>query len=147
MADGPNKPNRPIRPRGGPSGRKRRVVIDGGSTRGRDGRQARDRGATVQAPQPRQAPVAAPTGPVTVQSGVSVKDLSAALGITVAQIIKIMMGFGEMVTITQSLSDDSVEAIALEVEREVVIKHAADDDTEPEIFEDTEDDLALARRS
>src|SRR6478735_1351007 len=140
MADEPNKPNRPIRPRGGPSGRKRRVVIGGGNTRGRDGRQARDRGATAGV-QPRQQPVAAPTGPVTVPSGVSVKDLSAALGITVAQIIKIMMGFGEMVTITQSLSDESVELIAAEVEREVVIKHAADDDDEPEVFEDADEDL------
>ncbi len=141
MADGPNKPNRPIRPRGGPSGRKRRVVIDGGNTRGRDGRQARDRGPVTGVPAGRQ-PVAAPTGPVTVPSGVSVKDLSAALGITVAQIIKIMMGLGEMVTITQSLSDESVELIATEVEREVVIKHAADDDAEPEAYEDSEDDLA-----
>ena len=141
MADEPNKPSRPIRPRGGPSGRKRRVVIDGGNTRGRDGRQARDRGASADA-QPRQQPVVAPTGPVTVPSGVSVKDLSAALGITVAQIIKIMMGLGEMVTITQTLSDDSVVLIATEVEREVVIKHAADDDTDPEVFEDLEADLA-----
>ena len=141
MADEPNKPNRPIRPRGGPSGRKRRVVIDGGNTRGRDGRQARDRGAAASV-QPRQTPVAVPTGPVTVPSGVSVKDLSAALGITVAQIIKIMMGLGQMVTITQSLSNESVELIAAEVEREVVIKHAADDDTEPETFEDSEEDLA-----
>ncbi len=141
MADEPNKPNRPIRPRGGPSGRKRRVVIDGGNTRGRDGRQARDRGAAAGVA-PRQQAVAAPTGPVTVPSGVSVKDLSAALGITVAQIIKIMMGLGEMVTITRSLSDESVGLIAAEVEREVVIKHAADDDTEPETFEDADSDLA-----
>jgi translation initiation factor IF-2 len=141
MADEPNKPSRPIRPRGGPSGRKRRVVIDGGNTRGRDGRQARDRGAS-QETQSRQQPVAAPAGPVTVPSGVSVKDLSAALGITVAQIIKIMMGLGEMVTITQSLSDESVLLIATEVDREVVIKHAADDDSEPEIFEDSDADLS-----
>ena len=46
MADGPNKPNRPIRPRGGgQAGRRRRVVIEGGNARGRDGRQARDRSA------------------------------------------------------------------------------------------------------
>ena len=141
MADEPNKPNRPIRPRGGPSGRKRRVVIDGGNQRGRDGRQARDRGALAAA-QPRQPPAAAPTGPVTVPSGVSVKDLSAALGITVAQIIKIMMGLGQMVTITQSLTDEAVGLIGGEVEREVVIKHAADDDAEPETFEDAEEDLA-----
>jgi len=140
MADEPNKPNRPIRPRGGPSGRMRRVVIVGGNSRGRDGRQARDRSGATNA-QPRQQPVAAPTGPVTVPSGVSVKDLSAALGITVAQIIKIMMGLGEMVTITQSLSDESVVLIAAEVEREVVIKHAADDDSEPEVYEDADEDL------
>src|SRR3954465_194703 len=143
MADEPNKPNRPIRPRGGPSGRKRRVVIDGGNQRGRDGRQARDRSAATNV-QPRQAPIAAPTGPVTVPSGVSVKDLSAALGITVAQIIKIMMGLGEMVTITQSLSDESVVLIAAEVDppREVVINHAAADAPQPEMFEDTDDDLS-----
>src|SRR4029079_3039266 len=111
--------------------------------RGRDGRQARDRSAATNV-QPRQAPIAAPTGPVTVPSGVSVKDLSAARGIPVATIIKIMMGLGEMVTITQSLSDESVVLIAAEVDppREVVIKHAADDDSEPEVFEDSDEDLA-----
>jgi translation initiation factor IF-2 len=140
MADEPKKPNRPIRPRGGPSGRKRRVVIDSGSARGRDGRQSRDRGPAVGA-QPRQAPIAAPTGPVTVHSGVSVKELSAALGIPVAQIIKIMMGLGEMVTITRSLTNEFVEVIAAEVGREIVIKHAADDELEAEVYEDAEEDL------
>ena len=138
MADGPNKPNRPIRPRGGPSGRKRRVVIEGGAARGRDGRQTRERGA---APAQRQQPVAAPTGPVTVESGVTVKDLSAALGVPMPQIIKILMGLGQMRTATQSLADDEVELIAAEVSREVVIKHAADDDAEPEPVEDAEADL------
>jgi translation initiation factor IF-2 len=140
MADEPKKPNRPIRPRGGPSGRKRRVVIDSGSARGRDGRQSRDRGPAVGA-QPRQAPIAAPTGSVTVHSGVSVKELSAALGIPVAQIIKIMMGLGEMVTITRSLTNEFVEVIAAEVGREIVIKHAADDELEAEVYEDAEEDL------
>ena len=76
MADGPNKPNRPIRPRGGgQAGRRRRVVIEGGAARGRDGAPgARPRGPGAGAP--KQAPVQ-PTGPVTVESGVTVKDLSA----------------------------------------------------------------------
>ena len=126
MADGPNRPNRPIRPRGGgPGGRRRRVVIEGGAARGRDARAARDRSA--QAPPRAQAP-AQPTGPVTVESGVTVKDLSAALGVQMAQIIKILMGLGQMRTATQSLSDEEVELIAAEVEREVTIKHAADDE-------------------
>ena len=57
-----------------------------------------------------------------------------------SQIIKILMGLGQMRTATQSLTDDEVELIASEVEREVTIKHAADDD-EPEIVEDAEADL------
>src|SRR5262245_5082270 len=137
---GGNRPNRPVRPRGGSGGarRKRRVVIDTGAARPRqDSRQARDR--TEQRPK-QQQPVAAPTGPVTVPSGVTVKDLSQALGIPVAQIIKIMMGLGEMVTITQSLPDDAVQLIASEVEREVNIKRAADEE-EVEVYEDDEQDL------
>jgi translation initiation factor IF-2 len=112
-------------------------VIEGGAARGRDARAARDRSA--QAPARPQAPVQ-PTGPVTVESGVTVKDLSAALGVPMSQIIKILMGLGQMRTATQSLSDDEVELIAAEVEREVTIKHAADDE-EPEIVEDAEADL------
>jgi translation initiation factor IF-2 len=136
----PNRPNRPVRPRqGAPGGRRRRVVIDSGAARPRpDSRQRRDDGPR-QPKQPRE--VVQPTGPVTVPSGATVKDLSAALGIPVAQIIKIMMGLGEMVTITQTLSDEAVQLIAAEVNREVTIKHAAEEDEEPEEYEDAPEDL------
>jgi translation initiation factor IF-2 len=140
MADSKgNRPNRPVRPRQAPSrGRKRRVVIDNAAARPRqDSRQARDR---VE-PRPKSAPGPQPTGPVTVPSGVSVKDLSQALGIPAAQIIKIMMGLGEMVTITQTLSDEAVQVIAEEVKREVTIKHVAEEDELPEVYEDAEEDL------
>ncbi len=144
MADqsGPNRPNRPIRPRQGAPGarRKRRVVIDTQAARPRqDARASRERPDA----RPKQArEVVQPTGRVTVPSGVTVKDLSQALGIPVAQIIKIMMSLGEMVTITQSLSDEAVQVIATEVEREVEIKHAAEEDVEPEAYEDAQEDLA-----
>ena len=130
MADGRNKPNRPIRPRGGTSGRKRRVVIDSGAARSREGRQPRERSA---APAPRQPP-APPTGPVTVESGVTVKDLSQALGVPMPELIKILMSLGQMRTATQSLSDEEVEAIGTELEREIAIKHAADEELEPSAF-------------
>src|SRR5436190_14805942 len=139
MADGPNRPNRPIRPRGGPGGRKRRVVIEGGAARQRDARAARER---QEARPKQQREVVAPTGPVTVPSGVTVRDLSQALGIPAAQIIKIMMNLGEMVQITQSLSDESVQLIGTEVDREITIKHIGEEDEEPETFEDSEEDLA-----
>ncbi len=135
-----NRPNRPIRPRQAQGGRrKRRVVIDSQAARPRpDARQARDR-ADAKPKQPRE--VVQPTGPVTVQSGVTVKELSQALGKPVADIIKIMMGLGEMVTITQSLSDDAVQLIATEFKREVTIKHAAEEDEEPESYDDPEEAL------
>jgi translation initiation factor IF-2 len=139
MADGRNRPNRPIRPRGGPGGRKRRVVIEGGAARGRDGRQPRDRAAA--APTPRPQPAAQPTGPVTVESGVTVKDLSQALGVPMPELIKILMNLGQMRTATQSLSDEEVEVIGAELEREITIKHAAEEELEPEEFEDQEEDL------
>jgi translation initiation factor IF-2 len=78
---------------------------------------------------------------VTVPSGVSVKELSAALGIPAVQIIKIMMGLGEMVTITQTLSDEAVQLVATEVKREVNIKHVADEDELPETYVDADEDL------
>src|ERR671929_180100 len=83
MAD---RPNRPMRPRGGAGGpgRRRRVVIDSGASRPpRDARQQRDR--TDGRPKERRE-VAPPTGPVTVESGVSVRDLSQALGVTVKHV-------------------------------------------------------------
>jgi len=142
MADGRKGPNRPIRPRGGSAGRKRRVVIEGGGARSREGRQPRDR-AGVGPTQPRQPPAPPPTGPVTVESGVTVKDLSKALGVPMPDLIKILMGLGQMRTATQSLSDEDVELIATELTppREITIKHAADEELEPAEYDDADEDL------
>jgi translation initiation factor IF-2 len=129
-----------MRPRGhGPGGRKRRVVIDTAAGRPRpDARQARDRPA----PREKQAPGPPPTGPVTVESGIAVKDLSQALGVPMPQIIKFLLeDLKQMKTATQSLSDEEVELIAGEFEREVTIKHAADEELEPETYDDPDDVL------
>src|SRR3954449_5678922 len=143
MANGGNRPNRPLRPRGGGGGagggRRRRVVIDqGGARPSREQRQARQDAAQRREPRP---PAAPPTGPVSVESGVSVRDLSQALGVPMPNIIKILMGLGQMRTATQSLSDEEVELIATEVGREITIKHAADEEEEPEESDDPDDAL------
>src|SRR5213592_4105863 len=140
---GSNRPNRPMRPRQGGPGqrRKRRVVIDNAAARPRDARQQqRDREAARPKTPREVAPV---TGPVSVQSGVTVRDLSQALGVPAPKIIMFMMGLGKVVTITQTLADDEVELIGAELapERELTIKHAADEDEEPEAYEDNEADL------
>jgi translation initiation factor IF-2 len=114
-------------------------VIDTGAARPRqDGRQARER--TDVKPK-EKTPVAPPTGPVTVESGITVKDLSQALGVPVPKLITMLMGLGAPKTVTQSLSDEEVELIAAEVGREVNIKHAAEEELEPEVYEDDETDL------
>jgi len=114
------------------------VVIDSQAARPRpDARTAREP-TKPRAEQP--APVA-PSGPATVNSGATVKELSAALGVPVPQIIKIMMDVGEMVTITQSLGDDAIELIATQLERQVEIKHADEEELEPELYEDKPEDL------
>ncbi|HWQ24770.1 MAG TPA: translation initiation factor IF-2, partial [Gaiellaceae bacterium] len=93
------------------------------------------------APGPRQAPAAPPSGPVTVESGVTVKDLSQALGVPMPELIKILMALGQMRTATQSLTDEEVELIASELGREITIRHAAEEELEPGEFEDREEDL------
>src|SRR5204863_2032569 len=42
---------------------------------------------------------------------------------------------------TQSLTDEEVVLVAAELNREVTIKHAADEDEEPEAFDDAEETL------
>jgi len=139
MANG--KPNRPIRPRGGgPKGR-RRVVIEGGGARPGTGQRQRPGDRPADRAPRQQREVAPPTGPATVESGVTLRDFSQALGVAMPQIIKLLMGLGTMKTATQSLTDDEVALIAAELGREVTIKHADDDDTEPEAFEDPEESL------
>lgn len=137
-----NGPKRPIRPRqGGGPGRRRRVVIDSGAARPRpDGRGPRDqRGAAPVAKQPKEA--VQPTGPVTVPSGITVREFSQALGVGMQDIIKIMMGLGALKTATQSLTDDEVELLAAELQREITIKHSDEEDADPETIEDDPADL------
>ncbi len=134
------KPGRPVRPRHGrPSQGKRRVVIDQPTQRGRPD-QRRDI-PTVPKPEKPAQPVSEPTGPVGVASGATVKELSAAFGTPVPEIIKIMMDVGEMVTITQSLGDDSIELLATELGREVSITQAAEEEPDEEVYDDAPEDL------
>jgi translation initiation factor IF-2 len=114
-------------------------VIDTGAARPRDDRRARDQRAAAPPKQPRE--VVQPTGPVSLESGITVRDFSQALGVGMQDIIKILMGLGALKTATQSLTDDEVELLAAELKREVTIKHAGDEDIEPEAVEDDPEDL------
>ncbi len=132
------------RPGGGGRGRKRRVVIDAqaGRRQGGGGRDRRDRrgGGKEQSDAQAQVPVnQADLPPADIRSGATVKDIAEALGIPTAQIIKFMMTVGELVTITQSMSDDAIELIAADIERKINIIHAEE---EPDLEVVVEDDPA-----
>jgi translation initiation factor IF-2 len=105
---------------GRPPKKRRRVVIDA-SARNRGG-------ARTSAPAPQREPERAPTeptkresDPVRVEPGATVKDLGEAIGVPPTQIIKVLMGLGEMKTLTQTLSTEEIELISEELGVEVEI--------------------------
>ena len=61
-----------------------------------------------------------PEGEIPVPRGVTIQELAPKLGRTSADLVRMLMTAGEMVTATQSLSDDMVELIAEELGAEVI---------------------------
>jgi translation initiation factor IF-2 len=120
-----------------PQKKRRRVVIDAS---------ARNRGtrpAAPAAPAPSKEPERAPveeeereSSGVRVEPGATVKDLGDALGVPPTQIIKVLMGLGEMKTLTQTLSTEEIELVSEELGVEVEIGAVE----EPEPVEVTPDD-------
>ncbi len=129
----------------GPGAKRRRVIIDAGASRraggpqgGRDRRRGRGRGPGRDE---HAAPSAPPTGVVKIPSGSTVKDISQLLGVSAPEIIKALMGYGEMVTIAQTLSDEAIEVLATDFSREIEITRAADEEAalEAEAVDDPAD--------
>jgi translation initiation factor IF-2 len=135
----------------GPGGR-RRVVIDSQASRRqqsgpsnqpqrRPRRGRRRRGTYDETIAPIDNSALEATDLIRVSSGSTVKDVAEYLGVAVPDVIKKLMSLGEMATLTQTLSDDAIQVLADEFEKQVEIIHAADDvDLEP-IYEDAEEDL------
>jgi len=152
------KPVRPAGPQqggggagGGASSKKRRVVIDSQASRREQGggpppqRPPRRRGGRRRRPLLEEPPAQSDT-PVEaeaakVNSGATVREVAESLGLAPAEVIKKLMMMGEMATLTQTLTDDSVKAIADEYDRRVEIVHAADEEPEEPEFSDADEDL------
>jgi translation initiation factor IF-2 len=136
---------------GGASSKKRRVVIDSQASRREQGggpppqRPPRRRGGRRRRPLLEEPPAQSDT-PVEaaaskVNSGATVREVAESLGLAPAEVIKKLMMMGEMATLTQTLTDDSVKAIADEYDRKVEIVHAADEEPEEPQFADADEDL------
>ncbi len=136
---------------GAASGKKRRVVIDSQAAR-RDQmggpppqRPPRRRGGRRRRPMLEEPPPkveAAEPEATTVPSGATVREVAELLGLGSAEVIKKLMMMGEMATLTQTLTDESISAIADEYDRKIEIVTAAEEEPEAPEFEDTEESLA-----
>ncbi|MGM0818394.1 MAG: translation initiation factor IF-2 N-terminal domain-containing protein, partial [Actinomycetota bacterium] len=58
-------------------------------------------------------------GPVDVVPGVTVSELAKQLGVNPTDVVRVLFGLGEMVTVTQTLSQDLVELVAAEMDADV----------------------------
>jgi len=154
----PSTSTKPVRAGGAPqssagaaASKKRRVVIDSQASRREQmggpppQRPPRRRGGRRRRPLLEEPPMgpATPAEPeaVKVNSGATVREVAESLGLAPAEVIKKLMMMGEMATLTQTLTDDSVKAIADEYDRKVEIVHAADEEPEEPEFSDAEEDL------
>jgi translation initiation factor IF-2 len=137
----------------GRSGRKRRrVVIDSQASRREHMPQAppsrppRRRGGRRRRPlleEPQEKPVEVVELPPTkVHSGATVREVAETLGLGTAEVIKKLMELGEMATLTQTLSDESVMALAKALDQKVEIVSAAEEEAEEPVREEAEEDLA-----
>jgi translation initiation factor IF-2 len=77
-----------------------------------------------------------------VNSGATVREVAEILGLSSAEVIKALMKEGQMATLTQTLTDESVESIAKEFDRKIEIVTAAEEEVEaPVVEEDADEDL------
>jgi len=135
----------------GPGGR-RRVVIDSQASRRQQGgpsnqpqrrprRGRRRRGTYDETIAPIDTAALEATDLIRVNSGSTVKDVAEYLGVAVPEVIKKLMSLGEMATLTQTLSDDAIQVLADEFEKEIEIVHAADDVAVEPVFADADEDM------
>ena len=121
--------------------KRRRVVIDASATN----RGPRSSPAPAQPKEPRQAPpepveVEESTA-IRVEPGATVKDVADAVGVPPTQIIKVLMGLGEMRTVTQTLSIEEIELVAEELGVEVEVGAVEEPAPEEVLPEDSPEDL------
>jgi translation initiation factor IF-2 len=78
---------------------------------------------------------------IRINSGSTVKDVAEYMGVPVPEIIKKLMGLGEMATLTQTLSDEAIETLALEFGKDIQIVSAGEDEDVEAAFDDSAEDL------
>ena len=88
-----------------------------------------------------------PTGEIIVERGMSAQDIGPRFNRTSSDVVRFLMQQGEMVTATQSLSDEMIELFALEVGGQLLlVDPGQQQETElQQLFDDGEDNPELER--
>ncbi|HVM00959.1 MAG TPA: translation initiation factor IF-2 [Egibacteraceae bacterium] len=80
-------------------------------------------------------------GPVDVVPGITVGEFAKAIGVNATDIVRVLFGMGEMITVTQSMSQDLVELVAAELDADVNfvtpedLEFGAEEDDDPGALE------------
>ena len=154
------KPVRPVRAAGGGDGgparsgqrKRRRVVIDSQASRREQMPQApprrppRRRGGRRRRPLLEEPPEKAPVveqepEAIKVPSGATVREVAETLGVGSAEVIKQLMQIGEMATLTQTLSDETIAMLAEALGQKAEVVSAAEEAPEEPVYEDEPEDL------
>jgi len=141
----------------GAAGGRRRVVIDSQASRRapsggppqqnqpprRQRRGRRRRGVYDEEAESRPSAGTAVAEPeaIRINSGSTVKEVAEYFDVSSPEVLKKLLALGEGKTLTQTLSDESVQLLAAEFDKEVEIVHAEDDAADQPVFEDTDDEL------
>jgi translation initiation factor IF-2 len=141
----------------GTAGGRRRVVIDSQASRRAPGggpppasnqpprrqrRGRRRRGVYDEEAESRPSQTAIAEPDVTrINSGSTVKAVAEYLDVSSAEIIKKLMALGEMKTLTQTLSDDTIQVLASELGQDIEIVHSEDEEILEPQFNDADEEL------
>lgn len=96
---------------------------------------------------PPEEPEPAPARVVQIPRGATVEEFASKVGIPPTDIIKMLLALGEMKTINQSLTDDAMELLAVELGREISIVSPEESVEEPSEVEEEEEDIAAEARA
>ena len=91
------------------------------------------------APEP-EAPAAPAADLLKVHRGITVKEFAEKIDRNPAEIVKVLLGLGEMVSVTQSMSDEAVVLVADEIGLRVQVVDAAEEEAEEALAEEEEEE-------
>jgi translation initiation factor IF-2 len=100
----------------------------------------------VTAPEPAPEVAAPADDAISVHRGITVQDFAAKLDRAPNEIVKVLLGLGEMMTVTQSMSDEAVELVAEDLGLSVRVVDPAEEEAVAEEAEDEDEGVELVDR-